>query len=305
MCQNHNQVIPYNDKPGDGTAMENAEGDSDKPRVFVASSTEGLRIANAVASFLHDDTSTTVWKGAFDLSSHNLEALEKKIGTSDFGVVILSADDEIAKRGQATDAPRDNVLIELGMLIGALSRERSFIVVPSTPDLRLPTDLLGITPARYDAKRAESDATGALSVAGGQILEAIKRLGPLNNQAETNDENCQRTNTPTSKMTSGSSQIGSTVPRSLNSRGPSDMNHHSADGDNGWLVFARRGWLQEATDTDIREGSQLVHLRYGLGEIVGFSPEGDSHRTATLLFASGLAVIPLSTNTLFRPEIDQ
>ena len=54
---------------------------------------------------------------------------------------------ESRKKKQA--APRDNVIFELGLFMGALGRERTFIVKPRHVDIKIPSDLLGVTFIEY------------------------------------------------------------------------------------------------------------------------------------------------------------
>jgi len=46
---------------------------------------------------------------------------------------------------------RDNVLFELGLFMGKLTRHRSILVHPKIKNLKLPTDLQGLTLIPYDA----------------------------------------------------------------------------------------------------------------------------------------------------------
>lgn len=282
------------------------------PRVFIASSAEGLDVANAISQYLQHDSWPTLWTGAFDLSSMTMEDLETKIKQSDFGVFVLSADDHRESRNETHSTPRDNVILELGMMIGHLSQKRAFIVTPRGVDLRLPTDLLGVTPARYDGERAKEEPREALSVVGGAIRAAIKDLGPAERQKQVqrelnnNDESGNSGSVPADSDGATLEPPQSTAEPLQGRNSPVVSNTPEAlfASDNGWRDIAGRGWLQEANYADISEGARLVHLRYGLGEVLGFSPESEPQRTVSMRFSSGLALIPLTTNVLFRTERD-
>ena len=45
---------------------------------------------------------------------------------------------------------RDNVLFELGLFMGKLTRYRTILVHPKVKDLKLPSDLQGLTLASYE-----------------------------------------------------------------------------------------------------------------------------------------------------------
>ena len=53
----------------------------------------------------------------------------------------------LIKRADEVTTARDNVLFELGLFMGALGRERTFIVTEKS--VRLPTDLAGIATVSF------------------------------------------------------------------------------------------------------------------------------------------------------------
>ena len=78
-----------------------------------------------------------------------IEALEKQIGkkpTAQFGVVLLTPDDiGYARRDgpkKAEPRPRQNVVMEMGMLMASLGRERVAVLVKG--DLETPSDAHGL-----------------------------------------------------------------------------------------------------------------------------------------------------------------
>lgn len=125
-----------------------------EPRIFIGSSKEGLQVAREIqAGFSHDPFVKTVWTdGVFGASTFPIDDLLNKIRTSDFAILVISPDDKILSREVEHDAPRDNVIFELGLCMGALSRERTFIVVPRGKDIKIPSDLLGLTSMNYKAE---------------------------------------------------------------------------------------------------------------------------------------------------------
>ncbi|WGD56776.1 nucleotide-binding protein [Bradyrhizobium sp. CB1650] len=147
------------------------------PKLFVMSSSEALKIAHALGTGLEKDVFSTVWDdGVFFAGGYPLEALEKQVGESDFAVAIAEPDDITESRGQRSPTVRDNVLFELGLFMGKLSRYRTILVHPRIKDLKLPSDLQGLTLVPY---QAGEDATIAERIAPvcETIRELVKRLG--------------------------------------------------------------------------------------------------------------------------------
>src|SRR5262249_13221601 len=120
-----------------------------KPTLFVGSSSESLDVAYAAQRNLEDVAEVVVWtQSIFELSKPYLESLVDTLEDAEFGLFVFGADDLTKMRGAEMRTARDNVVFELGLFMGRLGRERTFILLPKdSPDFHLPTDLLGICTA--------------------------------------------------------------------------------------------------------------------------------------------------------------
>ena len=151
-----------------------------KPRVFIGSSVESLPIADAIAENLEFDAEVTIWRnGTFNISSNALDDLISKAKSVDFSIFIFSPDDLTIIRAREKYVVRDNVVFELGLFIGAIGKNRCFIVKPRGVDLHFPSDLLGITPTDFDANRSDEDLASSLNYSATQIKRAFKAQGLL------------------------------------------------------------------------------------------------------------------------------
>jgi predicted nucleotide-binding protein len=151
--------------------------------MFIGSSAEGLPVANQIQLLLQYDFEVEVWNQgtAFGLGTANLEALETAVLSYEFGIFVFTPDDETQMRGQLKQVARDNVVFELGLFTGRLSRKRAFVVQPRS-GLALPSDLAGITTASYDP--GHSNLAAALGPACQQIRNAVaSALHRTNEQA--------------------------------------------------------------------------------------------------------------------------
>lgn len=96
-----------------------------KPKIFIASSVEGLEIAYAAQVNLEHDAEITVWsQGVFNLNKTTINNLITAINNFDYGIFIFSPDDITKLRDKAVLTVRDNVIFELGLFIGKLGIEK-------------------------------------------------------------------------------------------------------------------------------------------------------------------------------------
>ncbi|MBP1616607.1 MAG: hypothetical protein H6Q14_434 [Bacteroidetes bacterium] len=142
-----------------------------KPKVFIGCSVEGLQYAKIIQLQLEHRVNSTIWhQGVFGLSSGTLETLVAKVSEFEYAVLVLSADDITEKRGQVHMSPRDNVMFELGLFMGGLGREKTFIVCEEI--VTLPSDLAGITPAIFS--KGEADLISVLGPVCTKLEIAMK-----------------------------------------------------------------------------------------------------------------------------------
>ncbi len=151
---------------------------SQAPRVFIISSAEALPIAKEVERQLeHDKVFAKVWtEGTFSGSKYPLESLEEQLDECDFAIAVFQPDDEIFSRGESQNAPRDNVIFEIGLFIGRLGRRRSIILIPRGEGVRLPSDLAGFTNVTYGPAVGKDPAR--LGPACTELQKIFNELGP-------------------------------------------------------------------------------------------------------------------------------
>jgi len=145
-----------------------------KAKIFIASSGENLDLAHAVEENLHRDFETRVWdEDVFRLSQYPLDELAEQLRNSDFGIFIMHPTDIAVIRGEKEPIPRDNVIFELGLFMGQLGRNRTFLIVPHPcPDLHLPSDLKGLIVGDYEIERRDKSTIAALA----PVCSKIRRL---------------------------------------------------------------------------------------------------------------------------------
>ena len=152
---------------------------NEKPVIFLGSSSESASVLAKLESELNTDSvelSSWTSPDLFKPSDSTIESLEEAAFKSDFAVLIFGPDDVVLSRDEVDDAPRDNVVFELGLFMGATGRKRTFVVEPSAQRLKIPSDLKGVTTLRYkdDAELKKIDP----SLVGDRDIAADIGLAP-------------------------------------------------------------------------------------------------------------------------------
>lgn len=124
---------------------------NERPVIFIICASEALHIAQAIQfAFQYEEAEFRIWSDeVFRASHYPLDDLEEIFDNADFAIAIASAEDVLQSRGKEAKAPRDNVLVELGMAIGKLRRKRSMVLVPRDEEVTLPSDFKGLIPIAY------------------------------------------------------------------------------------------------------------------------------------------------------------
>ena len=150
-------------------------------RIFIICSVEALPIARAIeTAFEHDNIFVELWnEGCFKVSNYTLQDLEAAVDRSDFAIAIAHADDSLAYRKATWPVPRDNVIFELGLFMGRLGRSRAILMEPRDLDVKLPSDLAGITTISYRFSEG-SDTQSIIGPACNKLRNYINELGPHN-----------------------------------------------------------------------------------------------------------------------------
>lgn len=149
-------------------------------RIFLISSKEAIEVARIIQNALSHDFLVTLWTDdVFKVASYPLQILEDKLHDCDFAIAVAHSDDMTESRDENWPSPRDNVIFELGLFMGKLTRQRAILMEPRDEKLKLPSDLAGVTSIPYRYK-AGPDAAALMAPACNKLREHIKDLGPYN-----------------------------------------------------------------------------------------------------------------------------
>lgn len=150
-----------------------------EPVLFVGCTAEGLSIGRAIQSALdYDPIVVKVWTDdIFQASSLPIESLEQEISRADFAALVLSPDDKVISRNITSDSPRDNIVLETGLSVGILGHSRTYLVYPRDTEIKIPTDLQGLTPLTYKRNPGQ-ELLPAIAPACNELRKLITGAGP-------------------------------------------------------------------------------------------------------------------------------
>ena len=124
-------------------------------RVFIGSSTKALDKANTIKMILTNlGADVTLWSDdrAFTAGNNLIDELQKAAHQHDAGIFVLNDDDLIlhTNSNNTQYIPRDNVLIESGIFIGALGKKS--VALCTVPGIHETSDFKGILTIEYSGE---------------------------------------------------------------------------------------------------------------------------------------------------------
>lgn len=128
---------------------EKIKAPNDEPVIFIGSSSEAVSVADTISRKLSKFRLRPWNKNVFNPSKGTLEDLVNLTQEVDYAVIVLTPDDITRSRGVTKSSPRDNAIFELGLFMGAISRERTYFLYPSGVKIKIPSDLIGVTGLEY------------------------------------------------------------------------------------------------------------------------------------------------------------
>ncbi|TYW38949.1 TIR domain-containing protein [Vibrio cholerae] len=152
---------------------------SEKTKLFIASSVEGLKFAESIKAGLeHSSIRAEIWtQGVFKANGYPLQQLEDAMDKYDYGLFVMTPDDLVERRGEEFRIARDNVLLELGMFIGCYGKESCFILTPrGETSPKMPSDMTGFQTIDYDPDWAVENIDAALGTACRNLKLSIEEL---------------------------------------------------------------------------------------------------------------------------------
>lgn len=130
-----------------------------KPKIFIGSSTAGYEIAKKVKANLSLVGDCTLWQdsGVWETNKSTFENLLRMASYFDFGIFVATADDLTLSNDKLVIEPRDNVILEMALFLGAMGRDKSFLLVEE--GIKLPSDFNGIFMPRFNSNSDSSIKT--------------------------------------------------------------------------------------------------------------------------------------------------
>ena len=152
------------------------------PKMFIGSSAESIEVAEVARKVIAPYATALTWRDSpdFEPSQSTLAGLLNAIESYDFALFVLSLDDRLKLRGRQTVCIRDNVLFEFGLFLGHLGAERVAAIMQSPnsdEEVRVPSDIVGITISRFAAHKDRVLLIGSVSSALDGFLTRVKTQG--------------------------------------------------------------------------------------------------------------------------------
>lgn len=148
-----------------------------KPKIFIASSGKNIAIAKAFKEQLKKCAQVSVWDEEFNQSNNEsyLDTLIQLKDEFEYAIFIWANDDILLNDEDSIYAPRDNVVFESGLFMGALGASKVFIAYDDTIPIKKPSDFLGINLIRFNGQLLKKNKIAAVKDACSMIQYHIKK----------------------------------------------------------------------------------------------------------------------------------
>jgi hypothetical protein len=148
-----------------------------KPKIFIGSSKAGYDIAEKVKVNLTPIADCFLWQeaGVWETNRSTFDNLLRMASYFDFGIFVATADDLTLTNDNIVIEPRDNVILEMSLFLGAMGRDKSFLLVEE--GIKLPSDFAGIYMPRF--KRTDDTSILNACTEYGNKIEEHYKLGHL------------------------------------------------------------------------------------------------------------------------------
>jgi len=127
-----------------------------KPKIFIGSSKTAYSTAEKVRDNFLSSVECYLWKdpGIWEINRSTFDNLLRMVSFFDFGVFIATADDLTLTNDKIVIEPRDNVILEMSLFLGAMGRDKAFLLVEE--GIKLPSDFNGIYMPRFERANDKS-----------------------------------------------------------------------------------------------------------------------------------------------------
>lgn len=131
------------------------------PKMFIGSSTECLSIVDEFVQAFSRHVSCVPWNLAPEFKTSGsfttFNALCDAARFYDFALFVLTPDDKLEHHSKHFACPRDNVIFEMGLFIGAIGAQRVLACVSrdSADPIKLPSDLLSVNMPRFGCNKVD------------------------------------------------------------------------------------------------------------------------------------------------------
>jgi hypothetical protein len=154
----------------------------DKPCLFIGSSQEA-RDAKVVSTFidiLKEDAHCIPWwqdpRFKEDGSNTTFAALARAATDYDFAIFIFTGDDKLESRKKQFVAPRDNVVFEFGLFLGAIGPDRVMAYVcKQKHEMRIASDFSGVSMPRFEHDGQTQKSVASVQAACNGFCTTIRK----------------------------------------------------------------------------------------------------------------------------------